>query len=66
MDFMVRDKNGNLIAVEVKTGESPYMPEQRSKDREMATMGGHAVGKNAQKAGVAGPVIVPTKVIRYR
>jgi hypothetical protein len=58
--------DGKPYAVEVKTGGSSYTPAQRAKDQALATQGGVAVGKNAEKAGIAGKIKLPTKLIRYR
>ncbi|MGC4065054.1 MAG: RHS repeat-associated core domain-containing protein [Polyangiaceae bacterium] len=55
-----------MANVEVKTGASRYHAIQKAKDVEIATKGAVAVGKNAEKAGVAGQVIkVKPKLERY-
>ncbi len=63
-DVLIEETSGNVRAVEVKTGKSPYTPEQQAKDRWIETHGGVAVGKNARKAGVAGPIRVKTDLVR--
>ena len=64
VDLVVTGSKGPE-AREVKTGSSPYTPRQRAIDDELAKNGGVAVGKNAEKAGLAGKKItLPTKVVR--
>jgi hypothetical protein len=65
-DMIVQRPDGRLEAIEVKTGESRYTSQQQRKDQSLATHGGVAVGKNAERAGLKGPLKIPTKVVRYR
>ncbi len=64
-DLLVKDKAGNLTAIEVKTGKSPYTAAQQAKDAELSKGTAIPAGKRAAEAGLSGqPVTIPTKVIR--
>lgn len=55
---------GEPVAVEVKTGQSRYTAAQRKKDAEIAAGRARGVGPRAEKAGVAGPVKIQTRLVR--
>lgn len=65
VDLVVRDKDGNIQAVEVKTGNSRYTRAQREKDQALHQEGGQPVGENAKKAGLDEHTKMPTTVQRY-
>lgn len=65
IDLVVRDENGTMEAVEVKTGHSRYTRSQREKDHALRQEGGRTVGENAKKAGLDEHTKLPTTVHRY-
>lgn len=49
IDHLVRDPNGNIVAVEVKSGNAARSTSQLVKDALLESEGGKFVGKNAGK-----------------
>ncbi|MBL8634318.1 MAG: hypothetical protein JNM40_13935 [Myxococcales bacterium] len=64
VDLLLADEQGNLEAVEVKTGKSKYTRTQQAKDQALAGEGGIPIGENARKAGLYEKVRIPTRLDR--
>jgi RHS repeat-associated protein len=60
IDILVTDKQGNLLAVEVKSGNAVRSASQLAKDAEIADVGGTLVGKNAPPGLRGSGVKIPT------
>lgn len=54
VDLLTKDAEGQVEAVEVKTGKSRYTRRQQDKDQALDIEGGTPVGENARKAGMKG------------
>jgi len=65
VDLVTKKQSGEINGIEVKTGKSPYTKGQQAKDAAIASEGGVAVGKNAESAGIAGPIRFTTTLERY-
>lgn len=55
---------GEPIAVEIKTGNSPYKPRQRACDKDIEDGKARGVGPRAREAGLEGPIQLKTKLVR--
>lgn len=65
VDLLTKDQQGQVEAVEVKTGKSRYTRRQQDKDHALDSEGGLPVGENARKAGLEGKVRIPTRLDRH-
>ncbi len=63
IDILIRDKNNQLIAVEVKTGKATRSLSQKEKDRIMKEFGAY-IKKNAPNMSTDKVYRIPTYVIR--
>jgi Holliday junction resolvase-like predicted endonuclease len=64
IDFLTRDPEGNLVAVEAKAGNAVRTAAQRLKDSRMASEGARLVGKNAPDDMRGQELVMPTIVER--
>ena len=64
VDYLVQDKNGNWIAVEVKSGNAVRSKAQKKKDALIETEGGIVIGENIPPGLYNGQIIYPETIVK--